>query len=293
MKAFFDTAAVSGTDPVLSIRNVTKVYKNFSLKNMNIDVPAGSIMGFIGENGAGKSTTIKLIMDLVHEDSGEIMVFGQNHKTLGRREREWIGVVLDECHFPAEMTAGEVGQLMKMMYKTWDKNRFYNFLKVYKLPADRKVKDYSRGMQMKLSLAVAMSHDTRLLILDEATSGLDPIVRDELLDQLMEFIQDENHSVFLSSHILSDLEKICDYITFIHKGQILLSENKDELLERHGILKCSREELECVRREAMVGARLNAFGAEALVLRHRVPETWPLERVSLEQIMLYYTKGDE
>lgn len=293
MKAFFEQETASGADSVLSIRNVSKAYKNFSLKNINIDVPAGSIMGFIGENGAGKSTTIKLIMDLIHEDSGEITIWGQDHKSLGRQERERIGVVLDECHFPAEMTAGEVGQLMKMMYQTWDKDRFYNFLKIYKLPADRKVKAYSRGMQMKLSLAVAMSHDTRLLILDEATSGLDPIVRDELLDQLMEFIQDESHSVFLSSHILSDLEKICDYITFIHKGQILLSENKDELLERHGILKCPREELECVPREAIVGARLNAFGAEALVLRHRVSDVWPLESASLEQIMLYYTKGDE
>lgn len=179
---------------------------------------------------------------------------------------------------------------MKCFYKTWDQSKFDRFVDAYKIPKDRKVKEFSRGMRMKLSMAVAMAHDTKLLILDEATSGLDPIVRDEMLDLLLDFIQDEECSVFISSHILSDLEKICDYITFIHEGHILLSENKDELLERHGILKCSEQDLKGIPRGALVGVHRYAYGVEALVLKSKLPAGTVLEPANLEQIMLYYTK---
>lgn len=277
-------------DNILEINHVSKQYPQFSLDDVNITLPKGAIMGFIGENGAGKSTTIKLIMDLIHKDSGEIMVMGCENTKMDKNIREHIGVVLDECHFPEEMNLKNVSTVMKSFYKTWNARRFEEFVTKYKIPKDRKVKAFSRGMRMKLAMAVAMAHDTQLLILDEATSGLDPIVRDEMLDLLLEFIQNENCSVFISSHILSDLEKICDYITFIHKGRILLSENKDELLERHGIYKCSERELRDIRREALIGVHRYAYGAEALVLKDRMPGSIRLEPANLEQIMLYYTK---
>lgn len=277
-------------DNIMELNHVTKQYPKFCLDDVSIALPKGSIMGFIGENGAGKSTTIKLIMNLIHKDSGEITVMGCDHTKLDNKLKENIGVVLDECHFPDEMTLKNVGSVMKCFYKTWDQSKFDRFVDAYKIPKDRKVKEFSRGMRMKLSMAVAMAHDTKLLILDEATSGLDPIVRDEMLDLLLDFIQDEECSVFISSHILSDLEKICDYITFIHEGHILLSENKDELLERHGILKCSEQDLKGIPRGALVGVHRYAYGVEALVLKSKLPAGTVLEPANLEQIMLYYTK---
>lgn len=277
-------------DNIMELNHVTKQYPRFCLDDVSIALPKGSIMGFIGENGAGKSTTIKLIMNLIHKDSGEITVMGCDHTKLDKKVKENIGVVLDECHFPDEMTLKNVAASMKCFYKTWDQSKFDRFASAYKIPKDRKVKEFSRGMRMKLSMAVAMAHDTKLLILDEATSGLDPIVREEMLDLLMDFIQDEDCSVFISSHILSDLEKICDYITFIHDGRILLSESKDELLERHGMLKCSERELKDIPQKALVGVHRYAYGVEALVLRDKVPADRMVEPVNLEQIMLYYTK---
>lgn len=304
---------------ILQIENVTKRYKKFALENVSITLPKGCIMGFIGENGSGKSTTIKLVMDLIHKDSGSIMVMGCDHTRMDKNIREHIGVVLDECHFPDEMNIKNVSATMKLFYRTWDSDRFMSFAKKYAIPMDRKVKEMSRGMRMKLAIAVAMSHGTRLLILDEATSGLDPVVRDEILELLMDFIQDEEHSVFISSHILSDLEKICDYITFIHEGRVILSENKDKLLEQHGILKCGEEEFKNIRREAVIGVHRYAFGVEALVRMDKMPfgrddasvgnvgcpgggtgtnggygqkeKSFQLEPASLEQIMLYYTKN--
>lgn len=277
-------------DNILEINHVSKQYPNFNLQDVNIALPRGAIMGFIGENGAGKSTTIKLIMDLIRKDSGEIRVLGCENTKMDKNIREHIGVVLDECHFPEEMNLKNVSSVMKSFYKTWNARRFEEFVKEYKIPKDRKVKAFSRGMRMKLSMAVAMAHDTQLLILDEATSGLDPIVREEMLDLLMDFIQNENCSVFISSHILSDLEKICDYITFIHEGHILLSESKDELLERHGIYKCSEKDLRDIRRDALIGVHRYAYGVEALVLKDQMPANIRLEPANLEQIMLYYTK---
>lgn len=275
---------------ILELRDVCKDYHSFSLKNVNISLPKGSIMGFIGENGAGKSTTIKLILNLVWKNSGEIKVFDCDHEKLNREMKEHIGVVLDECHYPQELNWKDINSIMKRFYKTWDGLKFEGYMKRFKIDKACKVKEYSRGMKMKLSIAVAISHDSKLLILDEATSGLDPIVREQILDLLMEFIQDEEKSVFLSSHILSDLEKICDYITFIHRGEIVLSENKDDLLGQYAVLHCSETQLSQVDNKAIIAVQKNAFGVDALVYRDKVSTKFTMDPANLEQIMLFITK---
>lgn len=274
----------------LKITNLSKSYKDFKLDNVNIELPKGCIMGFIGENGAGKSTTIKLILDLIHRDSGNITVLGKDNKKELNLVKENIGVVMDECFFPENISAKDINLIMKNIYKTWDENKFNSLLKSFKLPDKKIIKEYSRGMKMKLSIAVALSHDSKLLILDEATSGLDPIVREEILDIFMDFIQNEEHSIFVSSHIISDLEKICDYITFIHRGKIIFSEAKDVLLDSYAILKCSQNEFDNIDKSIIKGYRKNTFGIEALVLRNKLKGTHVMDKANIEDIMLYYIK---
>ncbi len=274
----------------ITLKNVTKHYKNFTLDNVSFSVPNGVIMGFIGENGAGKSTTINLIMDLIRRDSGEITVLGRDNLTELNEVKEYIGVVLDECCFPEGLTGVAADQVLKRIYETWDSQKFRSYLDRFSILPTKSIKDYSRGMKMKLSMAVALSHDSHLLILDEATSGLDPIVRDELLDILNEFTIDEGRSILLSSHILSDLEKICDYITFIHNGRIIFTDEKDKLLESYAIVKCSEAELKALDKSAVVGVRKNAFGVEALVKRG-ARLNLHTERATIEDIMVYYVKG--
>ncbi len=272
------------------ITNLSKNYKDFKLDNINIELPKGCIMGFIGENGAGKSTTIKLILDLIHRDSGNITVLGKDNKKELNLIKENIGVVMDECFFPENINAANINLIMKNIYKTWDEKKFNNLLSGFSLPDKKIIKDYSRGMKMKLSIAVALSHDSKLLILDEATSGLDPIVRDEILDVFLEFIQNEEHSIFISSHIISDLEKICDYVTFIHKGKIIFSEPKDSLIEDYGILKCSSENFKNIDKSIIKGYRKNSFGVEALVLKNNFKGNYVIDKASIEDIMLFYVK---
>jgi len=274
----------------LEITNLNKSYKDFTLQNINITLAKGCIIGFIGENGAGKSTTIKLILDLIGRDSGDIKVLGQDNRTAEAWKKEHIGVVLDEACFPEGLHAKDVNLIMKSMYKTWDEQKFAALLSKFSLPKDKIVKDYSKGMKMKLNIAVALSHDSKLLILDEATSGLDPIVRDEILDVFLDFIQEEDHSIFMSSHITSDLEKICDYIAFIHKGRLLFCEEKDVLLSNYGILKCSQDELRAIAPDAVKGKRQSAFGVEALVLRDKVKGDYLIDPASIEEIMVYMAK---
>lgn len=277
-------------EQALEIRGLTKHYSGFSLENVTLSLPQGCVMGLIGENGAGKSTTIKLILDLVQKDTGEIRVLGKDLAAEGSAFREQLGVVMDECNFPGMMKLGEAGRMMRMCYRTWDQGRFEQYVKKFALPMDRYVKDFSRGMKMKLSIAVALSHASRLLILDEATSGLDPVVRDEILDIFLEFMQDETHSIFISSHILSDLEKICDYVTFLHEGRVVFSEEKETLLEKYAVVKCSAAELASLDPRAVVAKRENSFGVEALVLRSRAPESFVQDPASIEDIMVYYTR---
>lgn len=250
-------------------------------------------MGFVGENGAGKSTAIKLILNLIHRDSGEITILGKDNIKNEKEVKEAIGVVLDECSFPEHMTAVNINLIMKNIYQNWDEVIFCNYLEEFSLSKNKTIKDYSRGMKMKLSIAVALSHHAKLLILDEATSGLDPFVRDEILDIFLEFIQNEEHSIFISSHIISDLEKVADYITLIHRGKIFFSERKDRLLEDYGILKCSHDDFGKFDKNMFVGYRKNRFGVEALVKRNKLNRDLAVDSASIEEIMLYHIRGKE
>jgi ABC-2 type transport system ATP-binding protein len=276
----------------LKITNLTKNYGDFTLDNVSFTLPSGCIMGLIGENGAGKSTTIKLILDLIRRDGGEISILGSDLKSGGKRLREQIGVVMDESGFPDNLSAFDIGKILKNCFGTWDSAVFSSYVEKFRLPPRKPVKAYSRGMKMKLSIAVALSHGSRLLILDEATSGLDPIVRDEILDVFLEFIQDETHSILISSHILSDLEKICDFITFIHRGKIVFSEPKDELTQKYVLVKCTPEQYASIDKGAIVGARKNSFGVEALAVKDRLKGDFITDRASVEDIMLYFVKEE-
>ena len=277
----------------LEVRGLCKDYDKFSLQNVSFTLPSGCIMGFIGENGAGKSTTIKAILGLVHRDAGEISVFGRDNLAEERAVKSEIGFVLEDAAFPPFYRAADVSAVMRRAYPGWDEAQFYGLLERLRVPRDKKVSDYSKGMRMKLSIAAALSHGARLLLLDEPTSGLDPIVRDEVLDLFWEFLQDETHSVLLSSHITSDLDKIADYITLIHEGCILLSAPRDELTDSLRILKCPAARLSELDPQAVLGTRTGTYGAEALVRRDLVPQGWALEAANIEQIMLMMTRGDQ
>lgn len=274
----------------LRIENLTKKYQGFALDNVTFSLPKGSIMGFIGENGAGKTTTIKAMFEMIKRDSGKIFFLGKEYSEKDKSLKEHIGIVMDGVCFAEELNAKEVNKCLKKIYKTWKEETFFEWLKRLSLKPEQIIKEYSRGMTMKLSLAAALSHDTKVLVLDEATSGLDPVVREQMLDVFMEFIQDEEHSILMSSHILSDLEKICDYITFIHDGKILFSMEKDELLEKYQIVKGNESELAVLEEEAVIGKRKNAFGMSALVETDRIPDGMVKEKAGIEDIMLYYVQ---
>lgn len=276
----------------IEIKNLTKNYSDFALDHISFHLPAGCIMGLIGENGAGKSTTIKLIMNAISRDDGSVTVLGvDNQDDAFKVVKEDIGIVLDEAYFPEVLTAKNVDTMMKYTYRNWDEKYFFELLDRFGLPQAKPFRDFSRGMKMKLAIAVALSHHPKLLILDEATSGLDPIVRDEILDIFNDFTRDENHSVLLSSHIVSDLEKICDYIVFLHKGKLLFCEEKDRLLEEYVILKLSKEELADIPGEALMGVKEHGFGVEALVLKSAVSPCFKPEHTTLEDIIVFLAKG--
>lgn len=274
----------------LEIRNLTKTYPGFQLQNLNLTLPSGCILGLVGENGAGKSTTIKLILDMIRKDSGTITLFGQDNQKNTVLTKQNIGVVLDEVGIPQFMTAGQIANIMRHTFKNWDDALFKDYLKKLALPADKAFKDFSRGMKMKMGIAVALAHHPKLLILDEATSGLDPVVRDEVVEMFGEFTRDENHAVLISSHIVSDLEKICDYIAFLHKGQLLLCEEKDVLLEEYGLVQCSKEQLEELDADAIKGKKVSPYGVQALVKRDAVPAGFPVSPVSMEELFIFMVK---
>ena len=277
----------------IEIRGLTKHYKGFSLENLNLDLPAGCVLGLVGENGAGKSTTIRLIMDALERDGGTVTVLGVDNKS---REfhaiKEDIGVVLDETFVPEILSAKQLGRIMAGTFKNWKQDTYEGWLKRLDLPEDKRFKDYSRGMTMKLGIAAALSHGAKLLLLDEATGGLDPMVREELLEVFADFAAQDGHAVLLSSHIVSDLERICDYIAFLHKGRLVLCEEKDVLLEKYGILKCSKEQLQNIPAGAVHGVRIGNYGAEALVEREAMPRGAVIDRPTLEDIILYMSKEE-
>lgn len=278
----------------IEIRGLCKHYKGFSLDDLDLDLPYGCVLGLVGENGAGKSTTIRLIMDALERDGGTVSVLGVDNRS---REflnlKEDIGVVLDETFVPELINARQLGKIMAGTYRNWDQAAYDSWIGRFELPPDKKFKDYSRGMTMKLGIAAALSHHPRLLLLDEATGGLDPMVREELLEVFADFAAEDGHAVLLSSHIVSDLERICDYIAFLHKGKLVLCEEKDVLLDKYGILKCSREQLSNIPEEAIHGKRIGTYGVEALVEREFMPRDAVVDRASLEDIILYMVKGEQ
>ena len=279
---------------VVEIKGLRKHYNGFELGSLDLELPAGCVLGLVGENGAGKSTTIRLIMDAISRDAGQITVLGvDNQSPEFPSIKEDIGVVLDETCVPEVITARQLGKVMAGIYKNWDQAVYDGWLDKFQLPRNKKFKDYSRGMTMKLGIAAALSHHAKLLLLDEATSGLDPMVRDELLDVFADFAVEDGHAVLLSSHIVSDLEKICDYIAFLHKGRLVLCEEKDALLDRYGILKCTKEQIKNVPSEAVHSMRLGPYGAEALVERAFMPKDLLVERATLEDIILYLSKEED
>ena len=277
----------------IEIRSLCKHYKGFSLDDLNLDLPYGCVLGLVGENGAGKSTTIRLIMDTLERDGGTVSVLGTDNRSKEFLDlKEDIGVVLDETFVPEVINARQMGKIMAGTYKNWDQAVYDGWIRRFELPLDKKFKDYSRGMTMKLGIAAALSHHPRLLLLDEATGGLDPMVREELLEVFADFAAEEGHAVLLSSHIVSDLERICDYIAFLHKGRLMLCEEKDVLLDKYGILKCSREQLSNIPEEAVHGKRVGTYGVEALVEREFMPRDAVVDRANLEDIILYMVKGE-
>ena len=280
----------------LEIQNLCKSYPDFALDHINLTIPGGTIMGLIGENGAGKTTTIKCILNLIRRDSGAITILGQDNLQEERSAKQEVGVVLDECFFHDSLHPRDLKRILGPIYPTWDNGLFDTYLKKFKLPQEKLIKEFSRGMKMKLSLAAALSHRPKLLILDEATAGLDPVVRDEILDEFLAFICDEDHAILISSHITSDLEKAADYITYIHQGKIVLSEAKDDILDHYGRVGCSAADLRSIDPEDLLRIRKGSFGCEALVAdRSAFHKKYPrllVDKVSLEDIMLFVGKGE-
>lgn len=282
---------------VLELKNVTKDYGDFKLDNISFAVPEGSVCGFIGQNGAGKTTTIKLLLDIIKADSGEISLFGQDVRKDSARLREDVGVVFDEMGFHEFMTGRDINIMMKNIYKNWDEELFFDYLRRFSLPSKKKCGDFSRGMRMKLQIAVALSHNARLLVMDEPTSGLDPIVRNEMLQIFREYVVEENHTILLSSHITADLEKLADEVVFINGGRIVLSGNKDDIIERHGLLKCRKDEAGLISEALIVNAQQGVYGTEVLVNDRRAcQKLYPemvIEPAALEDIMLFYVNKNQ
>lgn len=276
----------------VKVDHLKKTYKDFVLNDITFYVPQGTVVGVIGENGAGKSTTLNCILDTVKPDSGEIYIFGKNIVNLDVETRNRIGAVIGEDGLPSNLTARQAEKVLRGVLLRWSAEKFNNYLKKFELPTDKQISAFSRGMKQKLMIAVALSHETSLLVLDEPTSGLDPIARDEIIDVFYDYIQDEKHSIIFSSHILSDLEKICDYILFIHKGKQIIFEEKNVLYEKYGILNCGVKEFEQVPPEAVIGFNKTVYGVNALVKRNLIGQKYKLEQAKIDDIMLYFIRGE-
>ena len=276
----------------LELHGLEKHYPDFTLGPIDLELPGGTVCGLIGENGAGKSTTIKLILDMIDGDAGTVKLFGRASRTASVRSKEEIGVVLGSEGIPLCLNAVQAGKVMAGIYPNWDAAAYADWCRRFDLPENKKYGDYSTGMKMKQCLAVALSHHPKLLLLDEATSGLDPVVRDELIDLLLDFVRDENHAILISSHIVSDLEKLCDTIAFLHKGKLLLCEDKDMLREEYALWHGTAGQLEELDKNAIVSRRVTAYGAEALVKRELVPLGSTLTPVSIEELFVLMVKGE-
>ena len=279
-------------DYILEVKDLRKEFKNFTLDNISFKLEPGYIMGFIGPNGAGKSTTIKLIMNLLNKDGGEIKIFGKDHIKYEKEVKNKIGFVYDENYYYEDLTINSMKNIVASFYSNWDDNKFYQYIKEFDLNPKAKIKTLSKGMKMKFSLAVALSHNADLIIMDEPTSGLDPVFRREILDILYSVIQDDTKSIFFSTHITTDLEKVADYITFINKGKIVFSEAKDDILQNYAMVKGGLDLLDKDIRKEFIGLRETSVGFEALTddvgkIRNLFGEKVLIERASLEDIMVY------
>ncbi len=279
----------------IEISGLTRRYDGFTLDNISFNVAKGSIMGFIGQNGAGKTTTIKAILNIIKADEGSIKIFGLDNVTDELAIKERIAAVFDEIPFHDEFTANNLDVIFGDIYKNWDKHIFEQYLDRFTLPRKKKIGKFSKGMKMKLQIACALSHKAELLIMDEATTGLDPVVRNEILDIFLEYIQDENNSILMSSHITSDIEKIADSVTFIDKGKLLLTGFKDDLIESHGIIKCGKTDYKEIAPEDIVSARITDFGAEVMVRNKDAClikySGLVMDKATLEEIMLFYVNS--
>ena len=270
----------------IELRDLEKHYRDFDLR-ISLTLPQGCILGLVGENGAGKSTTIRMLLGMTRPDGGSLQVLGQP-----QADKEQIGVVLDEPAFPECLTSKQVGKVMAGIFRSWDKAAYEGYLKKLGLPESKSFKEFSRGMKMKLSIAVALSHHPRLLVLDEPTSGLDPVVRDEVVELFADFARQEDHSVLISSHIVSDLEKLCDYVAFLHKGRLLLCEERDALREEYGLAQLSKADFEALDPAAVVGSRRSPYGVSAILRRSEAPAGMQLEPVSIEDLFILMVKED-
>ena len=276
----------------IETKGLTKERTGFALSELNLTLPGGCIMGLIGENGAGKSTTIRLLLDMIRKDRGEISFFGVPQSEYLSERRHELGVVLDEVGINGCMKVKQVERIMAAAYENWDKESFDALVRKLNIPTDKSFSQLSRGNQMKLGLAVALSHHAKLLILDEATNGLDPVVREDVVELIRDFVTDDDHAVLISSHIVSDLEKICDYIAFLHKGRLLLCEEKDRLYEDYALIHVSAEELAGLDQTAVLGSRVTPYGAEAIVRSSAVPEDVQTQKVDIEQLFITMVKED-
>lgn len=278
---------------VIEINGLSKKYQKFALDNVTLNVPMGSVMGFIGANGAGKSTTIKAILGLYKRDGGEVKVFGEDSEKMSNETREKIGVVFDTMPFPKNLTVTMLDKVLSGIYKTWDSEKFFAYTTRFDLPLKKKLSGFSRGMEMRLSIAAALSHNPSLLVLDEPTGGLDPVMRSEILDIFLEFMQDETHSILISTHITSDLEHIADYICFINKGKIVFTEERNEMLEKYRIMKCTEEDLQQVDKKDIIGMRKGRFCSEVLTLNADKYPGMVADAPTIEEIMVYYVKEQQ
>ena len=283
---------------ILEVQGLTKQYpkSDFRLNEVTFSIPKGTIMGFVGENGAGKTTTIGCILNTLIKDSGTVKIFGKEMSDEATDIRDEIGVVYDKNAFPTHLTAVKVASIMRHLYSKWDDALFKKYLETFKLPEKKKIKTFSRGMTMKLAVAVALSHRPKLLILDEATAGLDPVVRDDILDVFLDFVQDENNSILLSSHITSDLEKVADYITFIHNGSIIFNEKKDDLKYNYGIMRCKAAQFAEIDKADILAYRKHDYQIDVLIADKKSAEMKyrdvVIDNASIEEIMLMFVKGE-
>ncbi|MBQ8318707.1 MAG: ABC transporter ATP-binding protein [Lachnospiraceae bacterium] len=281
----------------IEIRDLTVKYDGFTLDHINFDVAKGSIMGFIGQNGAGKTTTIKSLLNIIKRDEGSIKMLGLDNIKDEYAIKEQLSAVFDELPFDDQLNAKDLNFILRDVYREWDSNLYKGYLDRFGLPMKKKFGDFSKGMKMKLQIAAALSHNAKLLVMDEATTGLDPVVRNECLDIFLEYLQDENHSILMSSHITSDLEKVADSVTFINKGKILLTGYKDDVLDTHGVIKCKKADYKEIEPADIVSARITDYGAEIMVSDKAMCRNkysgLALDNTTLEEIMLYYVNAEK